>query len=59
MIQALIKRGDEAANQSTDEGGNTFLHVAAKSGALESIKVRDLVITIVSKSYSNPIGSDG
>ena len=41
FIKALIERGDDAAKQSVDDEGNSFLHVAAWSGALTSIKARD------------------
>ena len=44
-IQALIERGDEAANQPVDDEENTFLHVAARSGALRSIQVSDTVVS--------------
>ena len=40
-VQALIERGDEAAKQPVDDEENTFLHVAARSGALRSVQVRD------------------
>ena len=39
-MKALIERGDEAVKQTVDDEENTFLHVAARSGALKSIKVR-------------------
>ena len=38
-IKALIERGDEAVKQPVDDEENTFLHIAARSGAFRSIKV--------------------
>ena len=40
-MQALIERGDGAANQPVDDEENTFLHVAAWSGALRSIQASE------------------
>ena len=42
FIKALIERGDDAAKQPVDDEESTFLHVAAWSGAVRSIKVREL-----------------
>ena len=42
-IKALIERGDEAVKQTVDDEENTFLHVAAKSGAIKSIKVSNKI----------------
>ena len=42
FVKALIERGQEATNQTVDADGNAFLHVAARSGALQSIKVSDM-----------------
>ena len=39
LTKALIERGDEAAKQTVDDEGNTFLHVSARSGTLKSIRV--------------------
>ena len=60
FIQALIERGDEAANQPVDDEDNTFLHVAARSGALRSVQVRDTVApSNVVNAAVNPTGSNG
>ena len=42
-MKALIERGDEPAKQTVDDEGNTFLHIAARSGALKSIKVSNKI----------------
>ena len=44
--QALIERGDEAAKQPIDDEENTFLHVAARSGALRSIQASDTLFHV-------------
>ena len=44
--QALIERGDEAAKQPIDDEENTFLHVAARSGALRSIQASDILFHV-------------
>ena len=43
FLKALIERGGSAVKQPVDDERNTFLHVAARSGALRSIQVRDTV----------------
>ena len=44
--QALIERGDEVAKQPIDDEENTFLHVAARSGALRSIQASDTLFHV-------------
>jgi len=47
LYKDLIERGDEAAKQPVDNENNTFLHVAARSGALKSIQVKDTICIIL------------
>ena len=43
-----------------DDEDNTFLHVAARSGALRSVQVSNTLGCVdSSKLYDNPTGSDG
>ena len=42
LYKDLIKRGEEFAKQPVDNEKNTFLHAAARSGALKSIQVKKI-----------------
>jgi len=46
LYKDLIERGDEFAKQPVDNEKNTFLHVAARSGALKSIQVKKDIVCI-------------
>ena len=52
LYKDLIERGDEAAKQSVDNEKNTFLHVAARSGALKSIRVKDTIYIHIFSNYN-------
>ena len=59
FIKALIERGEDAVKQCVDNEGSSFLHAAAWSGALTSIKARSCgEHRLVFYLTSNSTGSD-